>query len=183
MNHTRVLLLALSLLSLHACKTDIDKVREIMQRDNMPDMSGENMQMWYTDSARLKYHVITPRYDRYNREERQYEEFPLGLHVSSLDTTGNVEGTLDARHARRLENQNIWEMRDSVVVTNAEGKRLETDLLYWDMDREWIYTSHHVRLVSGDQLIEGDDGFESDQNLNYPVFKKVTGELELEDQP
>jgi hypothetical protein len=41
----------------------------------------------------------------------------------------------------------------------------------------------YVRLTSGDQVIEGNDGFESDQQLNNPLFRKVTGRLELENQP
>jgi LPS export ABC transporter protein LptC len=167
----------------HSCKTDMNEINKIMHQESMPAMSGENMEMWYTDSARLKYHVTTPRYEKYDEEQRKYEEFPRGLHVTSYDTTGAVEGTLDARQARRMENQNLWEIRDQVVMTNAEGKKLETELLYWDMDKEWIYTARHVRLTSGDQVIEGNDGFESDQQLDKPVFKKVSGRLELENQP
>jgi LPS export ABC transporter protein LptC len=176
----RTLLLAGTLLA--ACKTDMNEVNKIISRENMPAMSGENMKMWYTDSARLRYHLTAPRYDKFDEEQRQYEEFPLGLRVVSYDTTGAVEGSLDARYARRTENQNLWEIRDSVVVTNAEGKRLETRLLYWDMDKEWIYTSAPVRLTSGDQVIDGYDGFESDQQLEQPVFKKITGSLEVENQ-
>ncbi|MDR2414608.1 MAG: LPS export ABC transporter periplasmic protein LptC [Odoribacteraceae bacterium] len=175
-----LLLVATAIIS---CKTDMSEVNKIIHRENMPAMSGENMEMWYTDSARLKYHVTTPRYDKYDDEQRNYEEFPRGLHVISYDSTGLVEGTLDARYARRMENQNLWEIRDHVEVTNAEGKKLETELLFWDMDKEWIYTAQHVRLTSGDQVIEGKDGFESDQQLNNPLFKKVTGRLELENQP
>ncbi|MDR0545268.1 MAG: LPS export ABC transporter periplasmic protein LptC [Odoribacteraceae bacterium] len=180
MNHLPALLLFL--LALQACKTDMREINKIMNRENMPALSGENMQMWYTDSARLKYRVITPRYDKFT-DERAYEEFPLGLYVTSHDATGAITGTLQSRYAKRVENQNLWEIRDSVIVTNAEGKRLETDLLYWDMDKEWIYTAQPVRLTSGDQVIEGNNGFESDQQLNTPIFKKVSGRLELENQP
>ncbi|MDR2131365.1 MAG: LPS export ABC transporter periplasmic protein LptC [Odoribacteraceae bacterium] len=167
----------------HACKTDMNEVNKIILRENMPTMSGENMKMWYTDSARLKYYVSTPKYDKYDEESRKYEEFPQGLHVVSYDTAGVADGTLDAGYARRMENQNLWEIRNQVVVTNAEGKKLETELLYWDMDKGWIYTGQPVRLTSGDQVIEGNEGFESDQQLHQPVFKKVTGRLELENQP
>ncbi|MDR1273184.1 MAG: LPS export ABC transporter periplasmic protein LptC [Odoribacteraceae bacterium] len=180
---TRLALLLLAGIAFHACKTNLDEVNKLIHRENMPTMSGENMQMWYTDSARLKYHVTTPRYDKYDREERKYEEFPQGLHVIAYDTAGIVESTLDAKYARRADNQNLWEIRTQVVVTNAEGTKLETELLFWDMDKEWIYTVQHVRLTSGDQVIEGNDGFESDQQLNNPLFRRVTGWLELENQP
>lgn len=184
MKKTAVLLLLGGVaLACHSCKTDMNEVNKIILRENMPAMSGENMRMQYNDSARLKYRVTAPRYDRYDDEGREYEEFPRGLHVISYDTAGIEEGTLSARYARRMENQNLWEIRDHVVVTNADGKKLETELLYWDMDKEWIYSSQYVRLTSGDQVVEGNDGFESDQQLNSPVFKRVTGRMELENQP
>jgi LPS export ABC transporter protein LptC len=165
-----------------SCKTDLNEVHKIMSRENMPNMSGENMQMWYTDSARLKYYISTPRYEKYDSGERKYEEFPRGLHVVSYDTAGIETGSLDARYARKMDNQNLWEIRDQVVVTNAEGKRLETELLYWDMEKEFIYTDRFVRLTSGDQIIEGNDGFESDQQLEAPIFRKITGIFEIENQ-
>ncbi|MDR1415217.1 MAG: LPS export ABC transporter periplasmic protein LptC [Odoribacteraceae bacterium] len=151
----------LLLLALAACKTDINEINKIMNRDNMPDMSGETMKMWYTDSARLKYHVTTPRYDKYDREDKKYEEFPRGLHVISYDTAGLEVGTLASKYARRVENQNLWEIRDSVVVTNAEGNKLETQLLFWDMDKDWIYAPQPVRLTAGAHIRVGHAGCES----------------------
>lgn len=29
----------------------------------------------------------------------------------------------------------LWEARNEVVIINAEGKKLETELLYWDMKK------------------------------------------------
>lgn len=77
----------------------------------------------------------------------------------------------------------LWEARNEVVVVNAEGKKLETELLFWDMKKEIIYSDRYVRLTADGQIIEGNNGFESDQNLNNPVFKNITGKVEVENKP
>lgn len=74
----------------------------------------------------------------------------------------------------------LWEARNEVIVINAEGKKLETELLYWDMKKEQIYSDRYVRLTSGGQIIEGNNGFVSDQNLEHPVFLSITGNIEVE---
>ena len=76
----------------------------------------------------------------------------------------------------------LWELRDEVVVINSEGKKLETDLLYWDMKKEIVYSDRYTRLTSGEQIIEGNGGFESDQQLYNPVFKEVTGQVEIQNE-
>ena len=78
----------------------------------------------------------------------------------------------------------VWrELRNEVVVINAEGKKLETDLMYWDMKKEIVYSDRYSRLTSGDQIIEGNKGFKSDQSLKNPVFNKITGVVEIENKP
>ena len=67
-------------------------------------------------------------------------------------------------------------------MINSEGKKLETELLYWDMKKEIVYSDRYSRLTSGDQIIEGNGGFESDQQLYNPVFKNVTGQVEIPEQ-
>lgn len=37
---------------------------------------GENMELFYSDSALLKYKVITPLYNKYNQDDKKYDEFP-----------------------------------------------------------------------------------------------------------
>ena len=87
---------------------------------------------------------------------------------------------MTSKYAKKLEEESLWEIRHEVVVLNAEGKKLETELLYWDMKKEIIYSDRYSRLTAGEQIIEGNNGFESDQQLNNPVFKKITGKVEIQ---
>ena len=143
-----------------ACKNDIKEVNALAEREKRPDMTGENLELVYSDSARIKYRVLAPEYIKVNREKEKYEEFPKGIHVLSYDPAGKMIGSIKAKYA----------------------KKLETELLYWDMKKELIYSDRYVKLSADGQIIEGNNGFHSDQNLNHPVFENISGSIEVEKQ-
>ena len=49
-----ITVLALGTVMLFSCKTNMKDVDAIGNRNNMPEMSGENMELFYSDSALLK---------------------------------------------------------------------------------------------------------------------------------
>lgn len=167
---------------LFSCKNDIREVHKVADDENRPEMTGENLVMIYSDSARIKYKVITPEYLKMTKGKVKYEEFPQGIHAISYDMNGQLVGSIKSKYAKKLEEDMLWEARNEVVIVNAEGKKLETELLYWDMKNERIYSDRYVRLTSEGQIIEGNNGFESDQNLDHPIFYGITGQVEVEKQ-
>ena len=49
-------------------------------------------------------------------------------------------------------------------------------------EKELIYSDRYVKLSADGQIIEGNNGFHSDQNLNHPVFENISGSIEVEKQ-
>ena len=144
---------------LFSCKNDMEEINRVAGDEILPEMTGTNLEMIYTDSARIKYKVITPEYLKMSEGEEKYEEF---------------------KYAKKLEDEQLWEARNEVVVVNAEGKKLETELLYWDTQKQIIYSDRYAKLSADGQIIEGNRGFKSDQDLKSPIFYGITGELEVE---
>lgn len=179
----RSITVLLGTVMLLSCKNDITKVNVVTERVEKPAMSGENLEMIYSDSARIQYKVITPVYLKISEQNRKYDEFPKGIYVISYDRNGNIIASIRAKYAKKLEDEMLWEGRNEVVVMNADGKKLETELLWWDMKNERIWSDRYVRLTADGQVIEGNNGFESDQNLENPVFKNITGQVEVQKEP
>ena len=180
--YMKSIIVLLGAIMLLACKNDIKEVNALAEREKRPDMTGEKLELVYSDSARIKYRVLAPEYIKVNREKEKYEEFPKGIHVLSYDPAGKMIGSIKAKYAKKLEDEMLWEARNEVVIINAEGKKLETELLYWDMKKELIYSDRYVKLSADGQIIEGNNGFHSDQNLNHPVFENISGSIEVEKQ-
>lgn len=180
MPYFRSITVLLGTVMLLSCKNDIEKVNEVANEEIQPEMTGQNMVLIYSDSARIKYKVITPEYLKITQGNEKYEEFPQGLYVISYDKDGKEIGSIKSKYAKKLEDEMLWEARNEVVIINAEGKKLETEQLFWDMKKEIIYSKRYVRLTSNGQIIEGNEGFQSDQNLEDPVFYGITGQVEFE---
>lgn len=180
--HAQSIAVLLWAVMLFSCKNDMEEVNRIANDEILPEMTGHNLEMIYSDSARIKYKVITPEYLKMSEGEEKYEEFPQGLHAISYDTDGKEIGSITCKYAKKLEEEQLWEARNEVVVINSEGKKLETELLYWDTQEGTIYSDRYVKLTADGQVIEGNRGFKSDQDLKAPVFYGITGEIEVEQQ-
>lgn len=180
--HAQSIAVLLWAVMLFSCKNDMEEVNRVANDEILPEMTGHNLEMIYSDSARIKYKVITPEYLKMSEGEEKYEEFPQGLHAISYDTDGKEIGSITCKYAKKLEEEQLWEARNEVVVINSEGKKLETELLYWDTQEGTIYSDRYVKLTADGQVIEGNRGFKSDQDLKSPVFYGITGEIEVEQQ-
>ena len=76
----------------------------------------------------------------------------------------------------------LWESLNEEVIIYSVGYKLDTVFLYWVMKNELIYSDRYVKLSADGQIIEGNNGFHSDQNLNHPVFENISGSIEVEKQ-
>lgn len=165
-----------------SCKNDIQQVKQVMEEEDRPEMTGDHLVLIYSDSARIQYKASAPQFLKVTKGSEKYEEYPKGILVISYDKEGKELGSITAKYAKKLEDEMLWEARDEVVIVNAEGKKLETEQLFWDMKKKIIYSDRYSRLSDKGQILEGNGGFVSDQNLEHPVFKRTTGRVEVEKQ-
>ena len=86
-----------------------------------------------------------------------------------------------AKYAKYVDKEKLWELNDSVVVVNKSGDKLETEQLFWDQDKELIFTDRFVKITNEDQTVMG-TGFESDPNLTRRKIKNVTATIYLHDE-
>jgi len=59
-----------------------------------------------------------------------------------------------AKYAK-CTNNNLWELRDSVVVINENNDKLETELLFWNQEKDRIYSDRFVKMTSEDVVSQG----------------------------
>ena len=92
----------------------------------------------------------------------------------------SAQARVTSKYAK-CTNNNLWELRDSVVVINDKEERLETVLLYWNQEKDLIYTDRFVKMTSEDELIQG-IGFQSDSHLTKRRIFKETGIINIKDE-
>ncbi len=64
-----------------------------------------------------------------------YSEFPEGVKVEFYDQARH-KNTVEARYGIIYPSSDIVELRNNVVLTTYDGKRLKTEQLFWDQKED-----------------------------------------------
>ncbi|HKK42133.1 MAG TPA: LPS export ABC transporter periplasmic protein LptC [Bacteroidales bacterium] len=159
------------------------RANEIPKSDllSMPSLSAKNFETVFTDSGKVQLILSSPLMEQYDNKETPYTEFRKGIKVTLFKGIEDTVGEVTAKYAKYTQKENLWELKDSVVVINKDHDKLETELLYWNEDKDLIYTDRFVKISSTDQIIQG-YGFESDTHLEHRKIKKVSATIYLDNE-
>lgn len=162
-----------------SCKNDPGEVNAITRKDSFPLLTTQNVDLSYTDSARLKMHLTAPVGEDYGGIVPK-TVFPKGVFVEFYDDSGKVNSSLKADYAERTEQDGITLAKRNVVVVNIKGEQLNTEKLIWDQRKQKIYTDAFVKITTADQVLMG-NGLESDATFTEYEIKDITGTIMLND--
>jgi LPS export ABC transporter protein LptC len=159
------------------------KINEIPKSDllSLPSLTAKNFETVFTDSGKVQLILSSPLMEQYDNKENPYTEFKKGIRVTLFKGLEDTVGIVTAKYAKYTQDDNLWELKDSVVVINKDNDKLETELLYWNEDKDLIYTDRFVKISSKDQIMQG-YGFESDTHLQHRRIKKVSATIYLDDE-
>jgi LPS export ABC transporter protein LptC len=146
-----------------------------------PSITAKDFQTIFTDSGKLQLILTAPLMEKYNTGEFPYTEFRFGMVAVYYNGNKLPVGSTSSKYARFNQTENLWILKDSVVVINESGDKLETELLNWDQTKDLIYTDRFVKITNEDQIIMG-TGFESDPRLVKRRIKKVIGTIYLKNE-
>ena len=146
----------------------------------LPALSAKGVVMILNDSGRIQLILTSPLIEQYDKADPKFSEFRSGLKVDLYNGKESPEAKVTAKYGKCTDN-NLWELRDSVVVINEKNEKLETELLFWNQEKDHIYTDRFVKITSEDEIIQG-IGFESDSHLLSRKILKVTAEITMPDE-
>lgn len=145
----------------------------------LPTTSAKDFRTMMTDSGKVQLIISSALLEKYDKADPPYAEFREGIKVEVFNGKDHPQGTVTSKYAKCTDN-NLWELRDSVVVVNEKNERLETELLFWDQEKDRIYTDRFVKITNEDIISQG-IGFESDTHLSRRKILKVTADITLKD--
>lgn len=166
---------------LFSCRPDMQTVESLTRADDSPIESTFDMELVYTEAARIVMTLSAPRMDRYEGEEN-YLEMPEGMEVFFFDSLMNVTSRMSARYAISYDDRDLIEARNDVVVVNERQEKLNTEQLTWDRSQGIIFSEKFVRVTTEDEVIYG-DGLEADERFDQWEIKKPRGTFLIEDRP
>ncbi len=167
----------LFILAFVSCENDIKVINNIGNKDNLPVDSSKNVEMIYSDSAKVVLIVKAPLVNRYEGDN-PHSEMPKGVELYSYDSLMNVKSKLTANYAISYEKTDMMEARNNVIVVNERKEQLNTERLVWDQKKATIYSDKFVKINTGKEILWG-EGMQSDERFDKWKIMKPKGSINV----
>ena len=131
--------LAFAVILFFSCDDGSSTLKQINQFNENPVGIAYDMHMTYTDSAEVKAILTAPLNLDYTHLSFKYSEFPEGLKIIFYNNN-NEENTVVADYGILYNQTKIVDLQGNVVLLSNDGSRLETSQMYWDSEKEWLFT-------------------------------------------
>lgn len=179
--HKILFFFALAMLTF-ACENDIEKINLLNTSPEYPDVVGDEIEVIYSDSAKIKVQMYASELKQFNRAEKPYTEFPKGIRVYFFNDSIEIESEIKANYAIYYNNEKLWHARGNVIVQNLKtGERLDSEELFWDEEKEEVYSNSYTRVVNENGTFHGQNGFKSNQELTDYVLIGSSGVVNIKE--
>ena len=153
----------------------------VSENDTLPTMSSLGVTTLISDSGITRYKIVTEEWIVFDKKSPSYWSFEKGVYLEKFDTLFHIAASIKADTAYYYDKKKLWELRSNVQIQSQRGDKFETELLFWDENKEKVYSDKYIRISQEDKVITG-YGFESDQNLTEYQIKNTTGIFTVEDK-
>ena len=146
----------------------------ITERDSLPVMDTRGVVTLVSDSGVIRYRVNAEEWKVYDRKSPSYWSFEKGVYVEKFASLFQVEASIKADTAYYYDKQKLWKLISNVHIQNLKGEKFDTEQLFWDQNKQKVYSDKEVRIEQPDQIIYA-VGFESNEQLTKYTFFKTNG--------
>jgi len=162
-----------------SCKSNFKDVQKIGAKVAGPLTIAENINTKYTDSGRLKTHLVSSKMNDYSNREFAFFEFPDDINFTIYDKDGKASNVI-ADYAIIYRETDLIDLQGNVVLTTHEKDTLFADQLFYDQKKEWMFTNQPVKFRTKGKIIDG-IGFDSDKSFTKAQVLDITGIIELDE--
>lgn len=154
----------------------------ISERDSLPVMTTQGVTTLISDSGIIRYRIKTEEWLVFDKKNPPYWAFEKGIYLEKFDQLHRIDANIKADTAYFYERQKLWELRGNVAIHNLKGEKFNTQQLFWDQNKQSVYSDQFIRIEQQDKILTG-YGFESNQQMTRYVIKNTEGIFPVEDTP
>ncbi|MFC7775256.1 LPS export ABC transporter periplasmic protein LptC [Flavobacterium sp. GCM10027622] len=173
----KVMLLIATALFLVSCESNFKEVQKINITELNPVGEAQQFNLKYTDSGKIKAVLVSPQMLDFSHLEFPFTEFPKGIDVTIYDDAGN-KNFVKANYAISYAVSSIIELQGNVSITTHDGKKLETEQLYYDQKNEWFFTQKNYVFTDKGSVIKG-VGIDFSKDFKYLDSQQIIGNYSL----
>lgn len=162
-----------------SCSNNYQEVQDLAKKI-IPTDTAIQVVSYLSQDGLVKAKLTTPIMTTTTVSDTPKTEFPHTLHVDFYNDSTKVQSILFAKYGLYYNNKRLVLLRDSVVVFNIDGDTLRCEKLWWDQDKQLIYTDVPVHIRKPDESIDG-TGLTADQNFTHWTIDNARGPISVAD--
>lgn len=177
----RSIALLLCMAMLFSCNNDMRNLQQLSIQKKFPQGEAFDFKLVYTDSTKV-IAVVTSKLNKdFTNQRMPYSEFPEGVKVEFYDQARH-KNIVEANYGIIYPSSDMVELRDNVVLTTYDGKKLKTSQLFWDQKEDWIFTDREFSFTDETKgTVTNGIGMDFDKKFSTVKAHKTTGILAIED--
>lgn len=163
-----------------SCGDDYERVGEEAVKPIFPQWVAQNFTLTYTetveamnsqDSAQSRVVAVlsSPISENFDNQAFKLRTFPEGLKVDFFDDK-DQKSVITANYGIVYTQTNLIDLQGNVVIESHDGKKLETDQLFFDRKNNWIFTEGEFTYTNPEDGTVM-DGMGMDFNKDFTFFK------------
>lgn len=173
----RIFLLFIMIGSAFSCGEGLEEKKQYEEYDG-PSVEMDTVTIFYSDSAVVRVEINA---DKQFGFENGDKEFPEGIFIEFYDKEGELSSTLEAKKGFYTKETDLYKAEGDVeVIGYVQEQKLNSEELFWDPNKEEIYTDKFVRVESGGQLSTG-TGLTAKQDFSTYRILKPEGTIILDE--
>ena len=177
----RSIALLLCMAMLFSCNNDMRNLQQLSIQKKFPQGEAFDFKIVYTDSTKVVAVVTSKLNKDFTNQRMPYSEFPEGVKVEFYDQARH-KNIVEANYGIIYPSSDMVELRDNVVLTTYDGKKLKTSQLFWDQKEDWIFTDREFSFTDETKgTVTNGIGMDFDKKFSTVKAHKTTGILAIED--
>lgn len=150
---------------LFSCQDNFNEIQKLSYSKRFPVGEAENMFLIYTDSGKVKSTLRSPYNKDFSNQKFPFMEFPKGIELEFFDEENN-KNVVTSDYAILYSDTRLVDLRGNVKVVMHNGNILEAPQLYWDQDREWVFTEGAYKIFGEyGMLVQGTNGIDFNRDF------------------
>jgi LPS export ABC transporter protein LptC len=170
------ILLVVCCILFSSCENDLSKLPGNNSLKDLENDRASDVTFIYSEQGKTKAKLYTKEFVGSENTKPPYIDFLKGVKMDMYNDSLQIESTVTARSARYYTQEQNVIARDSVVVKNTKGDKLQTEELIWNKKLQRFYTDKFVRMNINGQPSWG-YGLEANEDLSYVKIKNQRGTI------
>ncbi len=164
---------------MYGCSNNYQEVQDLAKK-RIPVDTAKQVESYLSQNGIVKAKLTAPLMTTTTVSDTPKTEFPNSLHVDFYNDSTQVQSKMFAKYGLYYNSKRLVLLRDSVIIFNVTGDTLRCEKLWWDQNKELIYTDVPVHIRKPDESIDG-TGLTADQNFSHWTINNAKGPISVPD--